>query len=72
MLIELWWWVEPLYQTSILMFLWFIAIAALLNTVFPKRDFPAIVAVIGIIPLIITILICIIWFLINISIIIWS
>ena len=64
--IELWWWLKPLYQTSILWLILFGGIAGL-----TKSKSGEILAVIAIAPLAVCIASSIMWFLMNVLIWIW-
>ena len=70
--IEMWWWVEPLFYTS---FLWFViigVIAALIECQTGEIGWPAILMlVIAVAPMVVCMASVVVWFVINILVLIW-
>lgn len=69
--IELWWWVEPLFDTGFLTIMLAAVIAHLVDKNTSSTVIPAIVAAIGIAPWIICGCSVLVWFVTNVLIIIW-
>lgn len=69
--IELWWWVEPLFDTGFLTIMLAAVIAHVVDKNTSSTVIPAIVVAIGIAPWIICVCSVLVWFVTNVLIIIW-
>lgn len=69
--IELWWWVEPLFETGFLTLVTLTVAGLLLDQVIPHSPIPMVIACAGILPWVICVLAFFGWLITNVLILIW-
>lgn len=65
---EVWWWIEPLFITGLVT----TALAVLIGSMFQFNDVSTAIAIILILPLIVSGVAAFLWFLANIFVLTWS
>ena len=68
---DIWWWLEPMFETGVFTTVLFWLLAILIDKASPYNNCSFVLSLIGLIPLVIAILGSVAWFVVNTLIFIW-